>query len=312
MGELPEGQWKAALATRFDRTIYIYSVETTAVDDATLVAAFNAAPNKSRFNFFYRNCSDQAKSILDLILPHIDVIGDRTDGLTMHTPKGLAKALVARGLEHPELHLRVRRYPQIPGTFSRSRDVLFPMENTYKSIGFAPWWFFGGFREVALGTMFYHEVISPFGMLQSSRDFISPEAAELTLEQRRLRHRQDEIRQALAVAQSHNAGWSTLSELNVRIFQRLGEIEKAKRAEVGPPANGKRVESPPLLDHLHVFERRRHAPPAHIAVGDAAPRQSSAVQRDAPGASCRHAKELAGTTIEHPPRVLGRKTTRRP
>ena len=239
MGELPEGQWKAALATRFDRTIYIYSVETTAVDDATLVAAFNAAPNKSRFNFFYRNCSDQAKSILDLILPHIDVIGDRTDGVTMHTPKGLAKALVVRGLEHPELHLRVRRYPQIPGTFSRSRDVLFPMENTYKSIGFAPWWFFGGFREVALGAMFYHEVISPFGMLQSSRDFMSPEAAELTLEQRRLRRRQDEIRQALAVAQSRNAGWSTLSESNVRVFQRLGEIEKAKRAEVNRVAGSK-------------------------------------------------------------------------
>ena len=96
MGELPEGQWKAALATRFDRTIYIYSIETTAADDAALVAAFNAAPNKSRFNFFYRNCSDQARRIFDLILPHIELVGDRTDGVTMETPKGLAKALVAR------------------------------------------------------------------------------------------------------------------------------------------------------------------------------------------------------------------------
>jgi len=87
--------------------------------------------------------------------------------------------------------------------------------------------------------MFYYEVISPFGMLQSSRDFISPEAAELMLEQRRLRRRQDEIRQALAVAQSRNAGWSTLSELNVRVFQRLGEIEKAKRAEVNRVAGSK-------------------------------------------------------------------------
>ena len=114
-GELPEGQWKAALATRFDRTIYIYSVETTAADDAALVAAFNAAPNKSRFNFFYRNCSDQARRIFDLILPNIEVIGDRTGGVTMQTPKGLAKALVARALKNPEFHLRVRRYPQLPG-----------------------------------------------------------------------------------------------------------------------------------------------------------------------------------------------------
>ena len=51
LGELPNGQWKAALATRFDRDIYILSVETSAADDAVIIAAFNAAPNKSRFNF---------------------------------------------------------------------------------------------------------------------------------------------------------------------------------------------------------------------------------------------------------------------
>jgi len=85
-------------------------------------------------------------------------------GITMETPKGLAKALVARARDQPDLRLSVRRYPQIPGTFGRSRSVLFPMENTYRNIGFAPWWFFGGFREVALGAMVYHEVLSPFRM----------------------------------------------------------------------------------------------------------------------------------------------------
>ncbi|HEU4939392.1 MAG TPA: hypothetical protein VFT39_23245, partial [Vicinamibacterales bacterium] len=139
MGDLPHDQWKAALATRFHRSIYIYSIETSLADDAVLVAAFKAAPNKSRFNFFYRNCSDQARRIFDLILPGIEVIGDRTDVVTMETPKGLAKALVASALEDPAIRLRVRRYPQTPGTFSRSRDVLFRMENSYKSIGFAPW-----------------------------------------------------------------------------------------------------------------------------------------------------------------------------
>src|SRR6185503_8559819 len=130
-GAAPEGQWKAALATRFDRSMYIFSVETTAADDATIIAACNAAPNTSRFNFFYQNCSDQAKGLFDLILPH--ATGDRTSGITMQTPKGLAKALVRRALTHPELSLRVRRYPQIPGTFSRSRGLLFPMENTYRN-----------------------------------------------------------------------------------------------------------------------------------------------------------------------------------
>jgi hypothetical protein len=231
--ELPDGQWKAALATRFDRTIYILSVETSAADDAIIVAAFNAAPNKSRFNFFYRNCSNQAKAIFDLILPHIDTIGDRTSGITMETPKGLAKALVDQALRNPELNLRVRRYAQIPGTFGRSRDVLFPMENTYRSLGFAPWWFFGGFREVALGAMFYHEVLSPFDMLDSSRDFISPKAAQLTLEQHRLRRRQDEVRLALASAHNRGSSWWKLSELNTEVFRRLGEVRNEKRAEVG-------------------------------------------------------------------------------
>ena len=101
-------------------------------------------------NVFYQNCSDQTKGIFDLILPH--TTGDRTSGITMQTPKGLAKALVHRALAHPELPLRVRRYPQIPGTFGRSRGVLFPMENTYRNIAFAPYWYFGGFREVALSA----------------------------------------------------------------------------------------------------------------------------------------------------------------
>ena len=210
----------------------MYSVETSAADDAILVAAFNAAPNKSRFNFFYRNCSDQARSLFDLILPNVEVIGDRTGGVTMVTPKGLAKSLVARGLEHPELRLRARRYPQTPGTFARSRDMLFPMENTYKSIAFAPWWFFGGFREVALLSMFYHQVMSPFSLSESTRDFMSPRAAQLTLEQRRLRQRQDEVHLALAVTRVDDIRQSELAALDAHLFRRLSEIRSEKRNEV--------------------------------------------------------------------------------
>ena len=229
-GVAPEGQWKAALATRFDRSMYVFSVETTAAEDATIITAFNSAPNASRFNFFYQNCSDQAKGIFDLILPH--TTGDRTSGITMQTPKGLAKALVRRALAYPELNLRVRRYPQIPGTFSASRDVLFPMENTYRNLAFAPYWFWGGFREVALGAMFYHEVISPFDVLESSRDFMSARAAHLTLEQHRLRKHQDAIRLALTSTQ-HNAGeQQRLSALNASAFRRLGQISREKQAEV--------------------------------------------------------------------------------
>ena len=235
-GAVPEGHWKAALATRFDRSIYVFSVQTTPAADATIVAEYNAAPNKSRFNFFYRNCSDQAKEIFDLILPR--ATGDRTSGITMQTPKGLAKALVRRALARPELSLRVRRYTQIPGTFSRSRAVLFPLENTYRNVAFAPYWYFGGFREVALGAMLYHEVLSPFEVFDASRDFISPTAAALTVEQHHLRLRQDTIRGALASSR-HAAEWPKLWALHGRVYRRLSEISREKQAEVSRVAGTK-------------------------------------------------------------------------
>jgi hypothetical protein len=231
-GELPDGQWRAALATRFERNLYILTVETSAADDAIIVAAFNSATNRSQFNFFYRNCSNQAKEIFDLILSHGDAIGDRTGGITMETPKGLAKALVARARTRPDLRLSVQRHAQIPGTFGRSRSVLFPMENTYRNPGFAPWWFFGGFREVAFGAMVYHEVISPFRLREASEDFMSPHAVALTHEQRRLRQLQDDVRLALASADLHASRRAALSELNATVFDRLREIRGEKAAEV--------------------------------------------------------------------------------
>jgi hypothetical protein len=116
--------------------------------------------------------------------------------------------------------------------FLLARDVLFPMENTYRNISFAPYWFWGGFREVALGAMLYHEVISPFDVLESSRDFMSARAADLTLEQHRLRQRQDVIRLALTSTQHDARQWPRLSALNATVFRRLGQIRRAKQAEV--------------------------------------------------------------------------------
>jgi hypothetical protein len=228
-GRRPEGEWKATLATRFERSFYLFSVDTSPADDAAIVAAFNAAPNKSRFNFFYRNCSNQAKAIFDLVLP--DAIGDRTDGLTMEAPKGLAKALVAHARADPNLHLRVRRYTQTPGTFARSRSALFPMENTYRSTAFAPYWIFGGFREVALGALVYHQVLSPFSLDTASADFATARAAALTEEQERLRRRQDAVEAALTSAIGRDRDWPRLAALCTMVSRRLEAITEEKRAE---------------------------------------------------------------------------------
>ena len=183
----PTGEWRTTLATRFDRTIYVFSIATTLDEDRAIVDAFNAAPNRSRFNFFYDNCSNQTKEILNLILPKPDAIGDRVGGLTMEVPKGIAKSLVHRSLKHPELQLHVDRYTQVPGTFPRSHNALFPLENTYKNISFLPYWYFVGYSEVALGAMVYHQLLSPFSLIGSMKDFLSPRAAQLTFEQRQRR-----------------------------------------------------------------------------------------------------------------------------
>jgi hypothetical protein len=150
-------------------------VVTTLEEDRRIVEAFNAADNTSHFNFFYDNCSDQARALLSLVLP--DSIGDRRAGMTMETPKGLARALVQLAQKHPELGLRVERYLQTPGVAPRSREVLFPMENVYRNLSYAPYWFFGGFREFALGAFIYHEVIARFSIDKTFRTFAVAEKA---------------------------------------------------------------------------------------------------------------------------------------
>jgi hypothetical protein len=151
----------------------------------------------------------------------------------MESPKGLAKTLVARALEHPELQLRVERYPQLPGTVGRSRETLFPLENTYRNISFAPYWYFGGFSIFGLSAMFYHQVISPFSLNDSMKDFVSVKAAQLTFEQQRLRSLQDEVRTELGPAQrTGGRARLELERMNVRVSQELRDISDEKNAEV--------------------------------------------------------------------------------
>lgn len=170
-GTLPDGEWRTTLATRFERTLYNFSIPTTIEEDRAIVDAFNALPNTSHFNFFWDNCSDQAKQIFALVLPPSASISDRTRGLTMETPKGLAKAIVDLAARNPGVRLRVEHYPQTPGASPRSAKALFPLENVYRNPSFAPYWYFEGFREFALGAMIYHQLVSRFSVERAFRTF---------------------------------------------------------------------------------------------------------------------------------------------
>jgi hypothetical protein len=87
-----------ALAARFDRTLYVFSIPTTRGDDQRIVDVFNRTSNTARFNIFYDNSSDQARAFFSLVMPRDERLGDRIDGLTMETPKGLTKiaSLISR------------------------------------------------------------------------------------------------------------------------------------------------------------------------------------------------------------------------
>jgi len=245
-GDLPAGQWKATLANRYVRNLYVFSVATTREDDEAIVEEFNRAPNRSCFNFFYGNCSNQAKRVFKLVLP--EPVGDRVGGVSMEAPKGLVKALVARALEHPEFGLRARRYPQLPGPFPPSSSALFPLENMYKSIALLPWWYYEGFRVVGAGAIFYHQVISPFDIRQAVRAFGSPRATRLTLEQRRLRRQQDEVRRAFSRAVANSEPWSRLATLDAAVDRRLARIGRELQHEVA------RVDGTPAAWHERRLE----------------------------------------------------------
>ena len=222
-GGLPDGEWKSTIAARFDRTIYLFSIPTTRGDDQRIIDAFNRTSNTSHFNFFYDNCSDQARLFFSLVLPRTNV-SDRTGGLTMETPKGLAKSLVALARKHPELRLHAERYVQTPGAGPRSREVLFPMENVYRNPSFAPYWFFEGFREFAVGAFVYHKVFSRFSVPGAFVRFSSPSANAFS----------DTQRTAYAAEFERLTGWRADGRTAERLFKEFESRGEFSVDDLGP------------------------------------------------------------------------------
>jgi hypothetical protein len=113
-GDVPKGNWFQLVGSVYDRHIVGFTVRTTKEQDARVVAVFQARENRERFNFFFRNCADFSRDVLNLYFPGAlrdNFIADL--GLT--TPKQMAKSLVKYADRHPELELSSFVIPQIPG-----------------------------------------------------------------------------------------------------------------------------------------------------------------------------------------------------
>ncbi len=114
-GQVPKGNWIQLIGAAYNREIIAFTVATTAEQDERLVRTLNGRPNKSRFNFFLRNCADFARDVLNLYFPKA-VKNNLVADLGLTTPKQVTKCLVRYCGRHPELELRTFVVSQIPGS----------------------------------------------------------------------------------------------------------------------------------------------------------------------------------------------------
>lgn len=121
-GGMPQGNWYELVGSAYDRTIYGFQVNTTADQDAKIIALFNDRPNVTRYNGAFRNCADFVRSTVNKIYPHAirrNYVADF--GLT--TPKAAAHSLSRYANKHPNTDLQVFQVRQVPGTLPRSVGV---------------------------------------------------------------------------------------------------------------------------------------------------------------------------------------------
>ena len=127
-----KAEWREMVGATLERSIYIFVVETSEEQDRALIAEFNSLPNENHFNGFSRNCANFSKRVLNTYFPH-SAKQDYFNDFGMTTPKAVARSFNRYGEHHPEAHLRVVHYAQLPGTIKRSTECRSGTEQLYHS-----------------------------------------------------------------------------------------------------------------------------------------------------------------------------------
>jgi hypothetical protein len=121
-GRAPKGNWTQLVGSVYDRKLYGFQIETTPERDEAFIQQFNERKNKSRYNLFYANCADFARTVLNFYEPHAvhrNLFADA--GIT--TPKQVAKSLASYARHHPIVELSSFQIPQVSGSIQRSKPV---------------------------------------------------------------------------------------------------------------------------------------------------------------------------------------------
>src|ERR1035438_7989235 len=111
-GNIVHGGWNQIIGLSYERRIYAFRFETTEEQDDAFIARMNAGDNRSHFEFFYNNCADFSRRVLNFYLPntfHRSIFPDA--GMT--TPKQTAYNLERYTKKHPGTQLSIFVIPQI-------------------------------------------------------------------------------------------------------------------------------------------------------------------------------------------------------
>jgi hypothetical protein len=120
--KMPRGRWTELIGAAYIREIFVYEMETTPAQDDRLIHALNTRPNKSKFNYFFRNCANFSESILNFYYPHA-VHRSFTADLGLVTPKQIAKSFESYSHAHSDLRFSIFEIPQVPGKIERSGKI---------------------------------------------------------------------------------------------------------------------------------------------------------------------------------------------
>lgn len=125
-------EWREMVGATLERSIYIFVVATSLEQDRTLIAQFNALPNQNHFNGVTRNCAEFSRRVINTYFPHA-ARADYLNDFGLITPKAIARSFTHYGEHHPEAHLRVLHFAQLPGTIKRSTECRSGTEQLYHS-----------------------------------------------------------------------------------------------------------------------------------------------------------------------------------
>jgi hypothetical protein len=127
-----KAEWREMVGATLERSIFIFVVETSLEQDRALIAEFNSLPNHNHFNGITQNCATFARRVLNAYYPH-SARADYLNDFGLITPKAIARSFTHYAERHPEAHLRVLHFAQLPGTIKRSTECRNATEQLYHS-----------------------------------------------------------------------------------------------------------------------------------------------------------------------------------